>query len=294
MIRLILGCGYLGRRVAKMWLDAGDQVFAVSRSQPDTRSAQLLELEQAGLKIVTADITEAETLQAATAEIPPVHTILFAVGFDRARYANIRDVYVDGLQAVLGAFENRFQQFIYISTTGVYGLDCGSEVTEQTPVNPVRPGGIACVEAERLLESQAVRATVLRLAGIYGPERVPNLSAIKDRQWDKLNPNGHVNLIHVNDAAEIVLRVSNDPKPHETFLVSDGEPALRKDFYNFIAEQLGETIDWSQSNKASSTRSADKRISNGKLLKAFPDVLRYPNYRAGIVELLADSSGGCR
>ena len=294
MIRLIFGCGYLGSRVAKKWLDAGDQVFAISRSLPDTRSAQLLKLEQAGLRLVTADVTEAKTLQAAAAAIPPVDTVLFAVGFDRTRHDDIRNVYVDGLRAVLDAFENRFEQFIYISTTGVYGMDCGSEVTEQTPVAPTRPGGIACVEAEALLESLAARTTVLRLAGIYGPERIPNLSKIRDHQWENLNSTGNVNLIHVDDAAEVVLRVSNDTQLAETnletFLVSDGSPVRRKEFYEFIAQQLGESIDWSQSSTAK-VRSADKRVSNEKLLKAFPGVLKYPNYRSGIVELLADLSG---
>jgi nucleoside-diphosphate-sugar epimerase len=31
--RLIVGCGYLGTRVARRWLAAGDQVFGITRSQ---------------------------------------------------------------------------------------------------------------------------------------------------------------------------------------------------------------------------------------------------------------------
>jgi uncharacterized protein YbjT (DUF2867 family) len=32
MAKLILGCGYLGRRVARLWLAAGEEVYAVTRS----------------------------------------------------------------------------------------------------------------------------------------------------------------------------------------------------------------------------------------------------------------------
>ena len=31
--RLVVGCGYLGTRVARRWLAAGDRVFGITRSQ---------------------------------------------------------------------------------------------------------------------------------------------------------------------------------------------------------------------------------------------------------------------
>ena len=38
--RLVFGCGYLGKRVAQLWNQAGDEVFAVTRS--DERQQALL------------------------------------------------------------------------------------------------------------------------------------------------------------------------------------------------------------------------------------------------------------
>ena len=57
MTKLIIGCGYLGRRVAKHWLDAGQSVAAVTRS-PDRAE----ELKQHGIQSLVADITRPETL----------------------------------------------------------------------------------------------------------------------------------------------------------------------------------------------------------------------------------------
>ena len=77
MSNLILGCGYLGSRVAKLWLNEGQQVAAVTRSQE-----RLHELAQQNLKTIQADVTNPESL----AKIFPddsLDTVLFSVGYDR-------------------------------------------------------------------------------------------------------------------------------------------------------------------------------------------------------------------
>jgi nucleoside-diphosphate-sugar epimerase len=48
---LILGCGYLGRVVARRWLAAGHHVAALTRSQAD-------ELRTIGIEPVIGDVTD--------------------------------------------------------------------------------------------------------------------------------------------------------------------------------------------------------------------------------------------
>ena len=50
--RLIVGCGYLGTRVARRWLAAGDRVFGITRSP--TRAAQLAAI---GITPIVCDVT---------------------------------------------------------------------------------------------------------------------------------------------------------------------------------------------------------------------------------------------
>ena len=94
MKRLIIGCGYLGRRGAERWTQAGDEVHAMTRSAE--RGA---EFAASGWQPVIGDVTAPETL----ADLPAVDTLLFAVGMDRSRYTDIRDVYVRGLERSLAA-----------------------------------------------------------------------------------------------------------------------------------------------------------------------------------------------
>ncbi len=67
--KLIVGCGYLGRRVAERWLDAGDEVFAVTRS--NRRAAEFI---RAGLRPIVADVMRLETLVGLSAAA----TVLYA------------------------------------------------------------------------------------------------------------------------------------------------------------------------------------------------------------------------
>ncbi len=175
MAKLIVGCGYLGSRVARRWRDAGDEVFVVTRSDEHARR-----FAEQGLRPIVADVLRAETLVA----LPAADTVLYAVGYDRTAGASIHDVYVSGLQAVLNALPERTGRFLYASSSGVYGQSQGESVDENSPTTPTREGGRACLAAEQALAAHPFgpRAIVLRFAGLYGPGRIPQAGAIRHGQ----------------------------------------------------------------------------------------------------------------
>lgn len=282
MKRLVFGCGYLGSQVAQRWLHAGDHVYSITRN-----STRAKELKSLGLTPIVADITKPETM----ADLPETDTILFAVGMDRSKYSDIRSVYVDGLSNVLGHVSNSPAQFIYVSSTGVYGDFGGQWIDETFPTMPDREGGKACLEAERLLTASGFgdRATILRFAGIYGPGRVPTRETIELKQWKKLSAKGYLNLIHVDDGARIIEEISNQQPTGETFIVSDGRPPLRQSYYEFIAQHFGmNEIPWEQSETtAENSRSgSNKRVSNQKLVDRFGIEFKYGDYKAGLSQAL--------
>ena len=92
--RLIVGCGYLGQRVADRWLAAGDTVFATTRSP--ARADQFAAI---GLRPLLGDVTVAGP--GGLPELPEVDTVLWAVGFDRSAAASYEDVHVTGLGRLL-------------------------------------------------------------------------------------------------------------------------------------------------------------------------------------------------
>ncbi|MEM7452816.1 MAG: SDR family oxidoreductase [Planctomycetota bacterium] len=284
MRRLVIGCGYLGQEVAQAWLEQGDIVYVTTRSPDRARVFQ----DMGFLPIVT-DITDEEP----PGKVPVVDTVLIAVGMDRSRYDSIRSVYVNGLANILSWLPDGTGQIIYVSSTGVYGQTGGEEITETSTAEPVREGGIACLEAERLLTKSrfARHATILRLAGIYGPGRVPSAEKIRSRNVSSLNPDGHINLIHRDDAVTAILNTAALGVMGETILVSDGNAPLRRDYYQILANlyDLG-PIEWpaslsaGQQESQSSARSAGKgkRIRNERMKSLLQFEPLWSDLEAGI------------
>lgn len=240
MRKLIIGCGYLGERVAQRWLAAGHKTWALTRSE--SRAARLA---VSGVSPLIGDVLDPETIQ----KLPHVETILYAVGFDRTSKSSKRVIYVDGLRNVLEQIQGRCRRLVYVSSTSVYGQDNGEFVDEFSATSPSEENGCICRDAEAVVwehfrrknpDAIAGEAVVLRLTGIYGPGRL----LARERQLREGgllsgNPNSWLNLIEIEDAVEAALAAEARGRPGETYLVCDDRPIRRHEFYAALAQQLG-------------------------------------------------------
>jgi nucleoside-diphosphate-sugar epimerase len=278
MTRLIFGCGYLGRRVARRWLDAGQRVVAVTRS-----ALRAAELKSEGIDPLVADIGRPETLS----ELPAAQTVLFSVGFDRSAGSSIRDVYVTGLKIILSHVPANVARFIYISTTGVYGEHGDDWVDEDTSCDPQTEGARAHWTAEQLLMSQPIgqRAVILRMAGLYGPGRIPRRDELLAGKPIAAAASGFVNLIHIDDAASAVIAADERATPPRTYVVSDGHPTPRRQYLQNLAQILGapppQFID-NPPPPAATRGSASKRILNRRVLSELDIRLEFPTFYLGL------------
>lgn len=308
MTRLVVGCGYLGLRAAKLWRAEGRRVVGIV-----TRAEREAELRAAGIEPLRADVTRSETLVG----LPPAETVLWAVGYRPGRGATRESLYVDGLRNVLRALREPPARFILVSTTGVYGQTDGQWVDEQTPCRPERPSARCMLEAEELLAADPIgrRAIVLRLAGLYGPGRVPRLADVLAGRALPCAPELPLNLIHVDDAAAVVLAAERRAEPPRTYLVSDGQPVARREFFEFLASLVGvapprfepppahdDSAGHTRSDPGAAAdgrtapavdepphRASDKRVSNARMRRELGVVPRYADYRAGLDAVFAQA-----
>jgi nucleoside-diphosphate-sugar epimerase len=224
--RLIFGCGYLGRRVAQLWLAAGHRVAALTRGNADA-------LRTAGIEAISGDVLNCATLRS----LPAASTVLYAVGLDRAAGKPMREVYVGGLGNVLDTLP-AVGRFVYVSSTSVYGQIDGGWVTEADATEPTEEAGRVVLEAEQLLRVKRPDAIVLRFAGIYGPDRLLRKQPTLKGEPLTGDANKWLNFVHVADGAGAVLRAESHGAPGETYNVADGAPVARHDFYTLLAELL--------------------------------------------------------
>jgi nucleoside-diphosphate-sugar epimerase len=278
---LIFGCGYLGVRVARMARDRGDAVFATTR---DPEKAKCLAGQ--GFTPVFADWSDSRSL----ARLPEVDRVLVAVSYDRRSSQDRYETQVGGFARLLKHLGGNVN-VCYISTTGVYHQMDGSWVDENSPARARRDGGKAHLDAESLLWRMRPdsKSCILRLAGIYGPGRIPRAAdVIAGRPIASLE-SGYLNLIHVDDAAAAVLASWASPA-ERLYVVADDEPMLRGDFYREIARQTRSAEPTFVSPPANSPKSfrseTNKRIWNRRLKRDLVPRLEFPTYREGLANSL--------
>ncbi len=283
MANLIVGCGYLGRRVARLWLADGRSVAGVTR-----RPQQAAQLQQEGLHAIVADVTRPETL----AGLPPAETVLYAVARDRDAVQPRHELYVDGLRAALDALSPRTGRIIFVSSTGVYGQTDGSWVDETSPCRPQREAGRVFLAAEQILAEHALgsRAVVLRMAGIYGPGRIPLRAQLLSGEPIAVPSESLLNLIHVDDAAAVVLAAEAHAAPPVTYVVSDGHPVERRAYFTGLAELLASPppkfVEPPADAPVALRAAANKRVANARMLDELHVRLMHPTYRQGLAAIV--------
>jgi nucleoside-diphosphate-sugar epimerase len=276
MAKLIIGCGYLGRRVAPLWLAQGHRVYATAR-----RAAAAGALRAGGLDPVVCDVLDAASL----ARLPPAETVLYAVGFDRTAGASMRSVYVDGLARVLEHLPPP-RRFVHVSSSSVYGQADGGWVDEDAPTEPEEEAGRIVLDAERVLRSRLPAAVVLRFAGIYGPGRLLRRATIEKGEPIVGDADRWLNLIHVEDGARAILAAEAHATGGRVYNVCDDGPVRRRDFYAELARVLGAPpprfVAPPPDQPAPPHEKANRRIRNARMKEELRAELRYPGHVPGL------------
>jgi nucleoside-diphosphate-sugar epimerase len=192
------------------------------------------------------------------------------------------------------AHARRLRSIVYLSTIGVYGDRGGDWVDEETEAEPdsVRSRGRLDIERawRDLGRRRNIPVAVLRLAGIYGPERNALTQIARGDARRIVKPGQVFNRIHVDDIAQAI-DAAFAHKASGVFNVADDEPSSPSDPLTFAAQLLGvlpppeipyEAAAPSMSPLAKSFWQECRRVKNDKLKRELGVTLRYPTYREGL------------
>jgi nucleoside-diphosphate-sugar epimerase len=187
---------------------------------------------------------------------------------------------------------------VYLSTVGVYGDHAGAWVDEQTPPRPDATRSRERLTAERAWQNFGARSriavAILRLAGIYGPDRNALLQITRGDARRIVKPGQVFNRIHVEDIAQAI-DAALTQTASGIFNVADDEPCPPGDPLAFAAQLLGRPpppeISFEQAAPAMSPLALSfwqdcRRVRNDKLKRELGVTLRYPTYREGLRALL--------
>lgn len=284
----IIGCGYVGGLVAQQCAKNNRSVVALARS-----AASAAKLQAAGIAAHRGDLDDPATLE----QLPLGGSTLYY--FAPPPPSGTTDSRMHHFVAAL-AHNTPPRHIVYLSTSGVYGDNQGVWVTEETPVNPQAERARRRVDAERVLtgwcEAHRVPLTILRVAGIYGPGKLPIKRLQQGTPVLREEECGYTNRIHVEDLVNICITAAQQERGVELYNVSDGHPGTMTGYFNAVADALGlphpAAITLAQAHQQLtpamlSYLTESRRLDNRKLLQGLGITLRYPDLAAGLQALRA-------
>lgn len=274
---LVIGCGYLGKEIARAWQHEGGVVYGTTRTPEE-----LKDLEKRGIHPIVFN-TE---LSNQTFPWPPVDYVVISVAADGSDPKSYETTYGSAVQKIVNSLLSRrsIKRVIYTSSVGIYSQENGDWVNEQSPLMLVSHREKALYQAEQSVLNAPFPSMILRLGGIYGPNR-NRISAVQQKSALE-NPDHYVNLIHVVDAAHSCLFLLNLPVNKEIVIGVDSCPVRRGELVAHIAKRLHIDIPPTKGNSPFSAGVRNKRCSNKKLKKLGYKFI-FPTYRAGYNNLIA-------
>jgi nucleoside-diphosphate-sugar epimerase len=284
---LIVGCGDIGLRVARMLQASGCMVAGLARS--GERAERLRGL---GVEPVMGDLDDAETL----VSLPTGGKLVFY--FAPPPGGGPVDGRMRRFCAAVGG-DQIPEKVVYMSTSGVYG-DCGgARVTEETPVNPQTSRAQRRVDAEtNLLEwarSNGVAAVILRVTGIYGPGRLPLARLRQGHPVLNEAESPPTNRIHADDLATVCVAAAEQAANGEVFNVSDGQSGTMTGYLNAIADLLDlprpQQISMEEAARIMNPMMLSylkeaRRMDNRKMIERLGVVLQYPDLESGLKNIV--------
>lgn len=289
---VIFGCGYVGSAVARAALAAGARVEALTRNPEKAGALRALGLAKA----VVADLaTSGWHGQIAGGPDFVVNCVSAGGGPD-----GYRQSYVAGMQSILAwaaAGPGPAGTLVYTSSTSVYPQGDGLVVDESAPAEGGTPNGRIIRESERLLQNAPASAMrrhfILRLAGIYGPDRHHLLDQLRTGAPALGGSGAHrLNLAHRDDIVAAILACLGAPATlaNETFNVADDAPAMRAEVVGWLAERLGRPMpafDGGTTARRGGAPMPDRVISSAKIQRVLGWRPQFSDYRAGFENLLS-------
>jgi nucleoside-diphosphate-sugar epimerase len=283
---LIVGCGDVGVRVAR---ELGSRVRLLALTSSPARVAELRAL---GITPLLGDLDKAASIKRLSGLASRVVHLAPPPGLGRQDPRT---------QALLRALRQRacVRSLVYGSTSGVYG-DCqGDVVTESRAVNPETIRAQRRIDAEDRVRhfgrTTGVRMSVLRIPGIYAPDRVggtPRERLLKGTPVLQEQDDVFTNHIHADDLARACVAALWHAKSGRVYNVNDDTQLKMGDYFDLAADLYGlpkpprlpralaqEQLPVMQLSFMSESR----RMDNARMKSELRLSLRYPSVLDGLV-----------
>ena len=230
---LIVGCGDIGLRVARLLAGRWRVLALTSSAARDRRAAR------GGIRPLRGDLDDAGFARAPRRSRRRRPSPRAAAG---ERHDDPRTRH---LVAAL-ARSPRLRRLVYGSTSGVYGDRAGALTDETAPLRPATDRARRRVDAEARLRhfgrASGVAVTLLRIPGIYALDRPggdPRERVARGTPVLAAGDDVHTSHIHADDLARACVAALHRGRPQRVVNVADDSDLKMGDYFDLVADRFG-------------------------------------------------------
>ena len=227
--------GFIGSRLSQHLLDKGHSVVGVTHEK---------ELENSKIQKIHGDLTDSN-FSLPDEKFDVVFHLAAATPLEKNK-KKLRSVNFQGSVNLFNQVKDKTDFLVYVSGLGVFG-DPGTIIDENTPLNPHTNYAKIRLEAQRYLETKckenSIHFTVGYVGDVYGDGgwfTTQIVSRLRKGSFRIPKSGEYIrSFAHVDDVVDSLIAIGENNAYDESFIITDSNPVLFKEFINFTSDKLG-------------------------------------------------------
>jgi nucleoside-diphosphate-sugar epimerase len=289
---LITGAsGFIGSRLATKLAQKGNIILALTHNN---------KIKEPGVKTISADLTS-DSFTVPDEKFDVVFHLAAATPMEKNKKL-VKKINYDGTVNLFNQIKDKTKFLVYVSGLGVFGDPGNKIVDENTSLEPNTDYAKIRLEAQKFLKTKcmenSIHFTVAYLGEVYG-EGGWFTSQIIDRLKKgsfRMPKSGEYYrcFVNVDDVVNALIAIAEKNAFDESFIITDSNPVLFKDFINFTCDKLGVKHPGSVPTFLANTilggdfvklLTTSIKTSNAKISKLFS--FQYPSYKEGVESVIS-------
>ncbi|MGI0064872.1 MAG: NAD-dependent epimerase/dehydratase family protein [Nitrosopumilaceae archaeon] len=289
---LITGAsGFIGSRLATKLTEKGHSVTGLVHKN---------KINNPAIKTISADLTDAN-FTIPNEKFDVIFHLAAATPMEKNK-KTIKKVNFDGTVNLFNQIKDKTNFLVYVSGLGVFGDPGDTVIDEKTPLNPNTEYTKIRLESQQYLETKcknnSIHLSVAYLGEVYGnggwfTSQIVNRLKKGSFRMPKSGEYYRC-LVHVDDVVNSLIALAENKIHDESFIITDSNPVLFKDFINFTSDKLGVKHPGSIPIFLANTvlggdfvklLTTSLKTSNKKILKLYG--FQYPSYKEGVESVIS-------
>ncbi|MFB5631002.1 MAG: NAD-dependent epimerase/dehydratase family protein [Nitrosopumilaceae archaeon] len=283
--------GFIGNKLATRLAEKGHSVIGLVNKN---------KIQNSNFKTISGDLTK-DDFSLPNEKFDVVFHLAAVTPMEKNKKI-IKNVNFQGVVNLFNQINGKTDFLVYVSGLGVFGEPGDAIIDEKSALKPHTNYAKIRLDAQRYLEKKckenSIHFSVAYLGEVYGDGgwfTSQIVSRLRKGSFRMPKSGEYYRcLVHVDDAVNSLIAIFENKAYDESFIITDSNPVLFRDFINYTCDKLGVKHPGSVPTFLAKTvlggdfvklLTTSIRASNKKILKFH--TLEYPSFKEGIESVIS-------